>query len=413
VTARVRRARACALLALGAGLALPASGAAQARMADVARGVHVAEHAGATLVAVTVVVPAGSADDPRDLPGTARLTAETIAQGIRWRLDPDASRLDLRVERGWTAFTLLAAPDVWARAWGVVEDALFRLPVGDAPMAAAREQLVSGFAFEEGAPVREFQREFYRTLTSAVDPWSRDPRGNPEALRRIDQLALAGFRSTHYVMSRATVAAVGPITERAGREALAPLGTTPPMTGSGFRGPAWERGARTPLAREVTNTWIGAAFPAPPDLPRTQLEFAALELEEALNPDPPDPGMFSATVRIEDTPRGPVMVAQAAVMPEVAANWERRITRAIEQLSEERDEPFFRMQRRRFRSAILMREGVPEEASLRMALDLMREGRVRPLQQEVWEIGADELADAVDALEAPRILLMGPEIPAP
>jgi hypothetical protein len=185
------------------------------------------------------------------------------------------------------------------------------------------------------------------------------------------------------------------------------------MTGPALRSPAWQRGARTPLQREVTNAWIGAAFPAPPDLPRTQLEFVALELQEQLNPSPPDPGMFSATVHIEDTPRGPVMVAQAAIMPEVTANWERRIMNAIGRLEEERDDAFFRMQRRRFRSAMLLREGIPEEASLRMALDLMRDGRVRPLQEEVWDITAEDLAGAVDSLEEPRILLMGPDLPRP
>jgi hypothetical protein len=280
-------------------------------------------------------------------------------------------------------------------------------------MAAAREQLLARYTIEVGAPSREFQQELYRTLTTALDPWSRDPRGTPEALGRLDQPSLAAFRALHYVAARATVAAVGPITEREGRDALAPLGTIPPMTGVGLRSPAWERGSRTPLAREVTNAWIGAAFPAPADLPRTHLEFAALELERELNPSPPDPGMFSATVRIEDTPRGPVVVAQAAVMPEVVDSWERRIMRAIARLEEERDEPFFRVQRRRFRTAILLREGVPEEAALRMALDLMREGRVRPLRDEVWEIGPEEVAEAADALEEPRILLMGPEIAGP
>jgi hypothetical protein len=108
-----------------------------------------------------------------------------------------------------------------------------------------------------------------------------------------------------------------------------------------------------------------------------------------------------------------VVVAQAAVMPEVVDSWERRIMRAIARLEEERDEPFFRVQRRRFRTAILLREGVPEEAALRMALDLMREGRVRPLRDEVWEIGPEEVAEAADALEEPRILLMGPEIAGP
>jgi hypothetical protein len=97
-------------------------------------------------------------------------------------------------------------------------------------------------------------------------------------------------------------------------------------------------------------------------------------------------------------------------MPEAAATWERRIMGAVDRLERERDDAFFRMQRRRFRSAMLLREGVPEEAALRMALDLMRDGRVRALQEEVWEIGPEELADAVDSLEEPRILLMGPDL---
>ena len=90
--------------------------------------------------------------------------------------------------------------------------------------------------------------------------------------------------------------------------------------------------------------------------------------------------MFSATVHIEDTPRGPVMVAQAAVMPEVAANWERRIMSAIDRLEEERDDAFFRIQRRRFRSAILLREVLPNiathlavVATLEMALAILLE----------------------------------------
>jgi hypothetical protein len=43
----------------------------------------------------------------------------------------------------------------------------------------------------------------------------------------------------------------------------------------------------------------------------------------------------------------------------------------------------------------------------------MREGRVRPLQEEVWAISAADLAEAVDSLEEPRILLMGPDLPRP
>ena len=406
------------LAGLVAALGLTLPGAAHAQVIPPpaplpARGVHVSERPGATLVAVTVVIPAGSAEDPPALPGAARLVAETVAQVVRWRIDPDASQLDVRVERGWTAFTLLAAADVWERSWAVLEDAFLRLPLGDAPMEAARARLIAGFAFEEGTPVHEFQRELYRTIAGASDPWSRDPRGIPSALAGASLDVLAAFHARQYVPARATAAVVSPITEREGRAALEPLGITPPLTGSSRRAPAWDDEDRLEVERQVTNAWIGVAFPAHPALPRTRLEFVAHQLKEALNPSPPDPGVYAATVNIKDTPRGPVIVAQAAVMPEATGTWERRIRAAMARLEDEPAEALFRWQRRRFRSAILLREGVPEEAALRMALDLMRDGRVRPLQEEVWEIGPEEVADAAAALEEPRILLMGPDLGGP
>lgn len=362
------------------------------------------------MVAVTVVIPAGSADDPTDLPGAARLAAEGIAKTVQWRLDPDAVRLDVRVERGWTAFTLLATPDVWVQSWGVLKDVLFRVPLTSAPIKAARAELLEGFVFEVGAPIREFQVELYRTLVGASDPWSRDPRGTPTALRRADPGAIESFRASYYQMAQATAALVGPVTEADARNALSPVGAgplrQPPRPGR----VAWNDSDRVTLQREMTNSWIGALFPAPVGLPRTHLEFLAHEIREALLPDPPDPGLYSAAVRIEDTPRGPVLVIEAAVMPEAASTWERRILAAVDALEREPDAGFFSWQRRRFRNAILLREGQPEEATLRMAMDLQREGRVRPLRDEIWEIGPRELAEAGDDLDDPRVLVMSPEL---
>jgi hypothetical protein len=133
-------------------------------------------------------------------------------------------------------------------------------------------------------------------------------------------------------------------------------------------------------------------------------------VQEALSPSPPDPGVFNVQVHVEDTPDGPVLVVEAAVMPEVSELWERRILAAVAKLKDQADDVFFRQQRRRFRSAILLREGEPEAAALRMALDLAREGRVRPLQDEIWAIGPKDLAKATDDLQEPRVLLMGPDM---
>ena len=403
------RSRTAALLAALA-LAWPVAVTAQGVDAGPAPpGIAVVRRPAATLVAVTLVIPAGSADDPADLPGVARLTGDAVAETVRWRLDPDA-RLEVRVERGWTAFTLLATPDVWVRSWAVLEDVLFRVPLTSAPIEAARAALLAGFTFEQGAPVREFQRELYATLAGRVSAWSHDPRGEPGALRKVDPAVVESFRARAYQLRTATAAVVGPVNEGEARSAVAPVGTSPLPERAVGDDMAWDDGKRILLEREVTNAWIGAFFPAPADLPRTRLDFLAHEVREALHPSPPDPGLFSADVRIEDTPGGPVLVVEAAVMPEGAPAWERRILAAVKSLEREPDVGFFGYHRRRFRNAMLLREGQPELAALRMALDLQREGRVRPLQDEVWEIGPRAQADAADELGEPRVLVMGPEL---
>lgn len=374
-------------------------------------GIAVLARPSTTLVAVTAVVPVGSADDPEDAPGTARLVAESVGRTVRWRIDPDAAQLEVRVERGWTAFTLLATPEVWQTAWGVLEDHLFRVPLEEAPLEDARKTLLQGFAFEEGAPSREFQRELYLTLGGASSAWSRDPRGTPETLRDLDPALLEDFRAAHYRTAATTAAVVGPVSEADGRDALAPLGRAPRRAAPEDR-IAWRRGDRIPLQRAVTNSWIAVLYPVPRELPRTHLEFVAREVQEALNPSPPDPGLFSLTVRIEDPPRGPVMVVEAAVMPEAQAIWEKRILATVAGLEKTATDAYFAFHRRRFRNQMLVREGAPEEAALRVALDLQREGRVRPLQDEIWELGPRELAKAAQMLGDPRILIMGPEMEA-
>ena len=397
-----------------AALALPSLSAAQPVDAYVpAPGVHVAERPGATLVAVTVVIPVGSAHDPQGAPGTARFLAETIAHSVRRRIDADPSRLDLRVERDWTAFTLLSTADAWARSWAAVEDGLFHLPLEDTAREEVRARLLAAFAFEEGAPAHEFQRELYRVLVGAAHPWSRDPRGTPSTVDAVDPGILEDFRARHYVAALAVAAAVGPISEQAARETLVPVGQEARGATTPSGDSAWTEGDRLALEREVTNAWIGAAFPAAPNQRRTLLDFLAFQLQEGLNASPPDPGLFSATVHVEDTPRGPVLIARAAVVPEASGLWEQRILRAMERLGENDDDALFRWRRRRFRSAILLREGEPEAAALRMALDLVREGRTRSVEKEIREIDAQDLADAVGSLANPRILLMGPDLPTP
>lgn len=374
-----------------------------------APGIGAISLSGSILVAAALVIPAGSADDPDSIPGAARLLGEAVAHAARSRLDPTASRLDMRVERGWTAYTLVSMPDVWVRSWSVLDDVVFRGALEESAIEIARTSLIEGFAFDAAAPVHEFRRELYHALGGARDPWSRDPRGTPAALQKVGSASLEDFRRQHYRPAQATAAVVGPVTEQEVGETLAPVGTGP-LGGPTSAGPAWERGNRLRLERDVTNAWIGAAFPAPSGLPRTQLEFVAHQLAELLSPSLPDPGVFSVFVRIEDTPKGAVVVVEAAVMPEVSETWEKNILAAVDRLEEETDEPFFRWQQRRFRSTVLLREGQPKEAALRAALDLARDGAIRSLTEELEAIGPHDLAAATSSLEAPRVLVIGPRL---
>lgn len=395
-------------------LALPSLGAAQPIDGHMrARGVHVAERPGATLVAVTVVVPVGSAHDPDDAPGTARFLAEVIAHSVRRRIDADPSRLDLRVERGWTAFTLLSTGDAWTRSWVALEAGVFRRPLDAVAREEVRTRLLAAFAFEEGVPAHEFQRELYRILVDSAHPWNRDPRGVRSTIDTVDSRVLEEFRARHYVAELAVAAVVGPVAEQAAHEALFPVGQEARGAIAHGGDPAWTEGDRLALEREVTNARIGVSFPSPLDQRRTLLEFLAFQLQDGLNSSPPDPGLYSATVHVEDTPGGPVLIAQAAVVPEASARWEERILRAMERLGDNDDETLFRWRRRRFRSASLLREAEPEATALRMALDLVREGRARSLPKEILEIDANELTEATGGLANPRILLMGPELPTP
>ena len=91
------------------------------------------------------------------------------------------------------------------------------------PTAALSE----GFAFDDGAPVREFQRELYFALAGPRSPWSHDPRGTLDAMRDAEPGILEDFRVRHYQMAQASAAVVGPVTEIEATGVLNPIGSGP------------------------------------------------------------------------------------------------------------------------------------------------------------------------------------------
>lgn len=375
-----------------------------------------------TVVATTVVLPSGSAADPEGLEGGAFLLGEAVRAAVLSAVGAGTVAVDVDVDRSHAIFRLVSAPEAWDRAFEALDDALFGEALTAASWEAARAGLSEVFTFESGAPVREFEREAFRLLAGASDPWSRDPRGTPTSLGRVGFPELSRVRRSLARREGAVVTVAGPVDPERVFRLLTDGPAARPDPGSntlsavrsdGTRpgGEAWSEGERSILTRDVTNSWIAAGWPVDPETSRTALEMLVHRLDGILDTSPPDPGVFSVDVGIEDRAGRPVLLVRAAVLPEDTQRWEDRILEAVEGIgSEALDAGFFRWQRRRFRNDRLLDEAAPEVEGLRVAMDLLREGRVRDLTAEIWDLGPDDLEAAADDLGEPRILVFGPDL---
>lgn len=392
----------------------------------------VAPRPGVPVVVVSVALPVGSSQDPEDRSGTAWLLGATLRELVLGSLSPEvraATEIQVDVDRSWTVYRLVTLPEHWAEGLRLLNWALFesRPPAGS--VDRARTALDEVFTFETDAPVRDFEKEFYRLVAGTATPWTLDPRGDPVDLERITTEELTELRARHYRQAQSTVSVVGRVTTD---EALSALtegssGSASPADGATegatvlaatFRplrataaGTAWESGERAVLTREVTSSWIGAAWPVNPELHRTVLDLLVHRLDRQFHPSPPDPGAFHVEVYVEWSDAGPLLMVEAAVLPEATDSWERRIVGAVEDVRSRTLEPaFFRSWRRRFRTTALLAEAPPEAEGRRRALDLLREGQIRDLEEEIRVLTADDLQRAAAALGPPRLLVYGPDL---
>jgi predicted Zn-dependent peptidase len=383
--------------------------------------------------------------DPPGKEGTALMLARVLEAEAGRVLDPARSLLSARVDRTTTVFTLLTLPEGWPGVWQVVDSVIFMGQLDPGSLLGRRQELLERLRFEEGSPVREFERAAVELFADPGSPWARPVRGSMTSVQAIDVGTLSEYRSARYDRSAAALAVVGPLgtaektdappdtsaarpdsladspvppnpeadslaaatdTARAGEgEGLAPARAPPP------RDVPWLTGDRINRIEDVTATWITVGYPVPPDLPRTHLELVAHLLIEELDPVPPDPDRYDIDVRIDRTSRGSMLRIQATVFPEAADRWERRILEAVERLGAAPiGEDFFRWRRRRFRTARLLEQSPPEAEADRVTADLLREGRARDLDLEIWGLTAAALQAAAASLGEPRIFRYGPDL---
>ncbi len=408
-------------------LASSAVSAAQAQ--DLLESAVYSTHGHGTAVAVSLRLAAGTQDDPAGLEGTAVLLARILEDQAARALDPATSLLSAEVHRTTTVFTLLTLPEGWKRAWRSVDSVLFHAALDPTLLGVRRSELLERLTFEEGSPILDFEREAVGLFAEPGSPWARPVRGTPASVAAIDVMTLEAYRVAQYRPAAAALAVVGPVeantqfrelpdTAAADADSVGVLPDSLAPTAGADQPSApvqtevpWLVGDRVNLVRDVTSTWITVGYPVPPELPHTHLELVAHLLMEELDPVPPDPDRYDVAVRIDQTPRGSMLLIEATVFPEAADRWEQRILGEVRRLADTLiPDDFFRWRRRRFRTARLLEQASPEAEAARITSDLLREGIVRNMDVSIWDLDAEALQAAAASLGEPRIFRYGPDL---
>ncbi len=370
-----------------------------------------AERAGPPVYGLASILPVGAAGDPEGRAGTAWLHAQVLEEALRTRLRFSPASIQVEVGRFATEISVLTP------AASVARDLreLHGLVSGSAPPSqeqfeAAKASLIAQLRFEAGAPIREFEEA--RADLIYDGRWGGSLHGTTDALG-----ALTWDEFTEWMegidREGLIVVSVGP------PDPLLPL--PGPVLPEGVldrnrRGPtwAWTDARHERRVEPITNSWVTVDAPIRRDLDPTALALLVRHLEELLAPSPPDPGVFSAEVEVLRTPRGPVLSVTAAVAPEAASRWARRLESAVklEDLGSWMGGNQFSWQRRRLRNTWLRREASPDAKALRIAWDLQAGLPPRDPMEEVARLHGGDLERLLSAVGPVRVLVYGPDLGA-
>jgi hypothetical protein len=413
-----------------------------------------------TGVGLSVHLPAGGSSDPAGGEGTAFLFGRTLeAEGGRI-LAFMGGRLQVDVGLEHISVTMFVPAREWTSAWREIAGLLSGTPLPEAVVRASRDRLLDQLMFETGAPVRTFASEWNRMRLVGILPAGADAgrpvSGTVQGVGSATAASLEEWRRRNLRWEDAVVAVVGPVSEadvRMGSGSVESVGgvvptihpDSPGPTGAGLE-PAddgdpegvaaplppapvrigvpaprlelpsggarhpWNERERRVIDQEVTSTWIGMAWPIPQGTPLVLRDFLAHVLTDALNPTPPDPGLYRADVRLERVGAASLLVVEATVDPQATLEWEARI---LETLAGVARAPtpgaFFELARRRYRSARLLEAADPATRARWITMRAAQEGRVPQLSPESWGLSREGLGALAGALGEPRILVFGPE----
>ncbi|MHB1353100.1 MAG: M16 family metallopeptidase [Thiobacillus sp.] len=211
---------------------------------------------------ISVDFRAGSARDPVDKSGLARLTHALLDQGagglsdteIAHRLADVGAVLGGNFDRDRAGVTLRTLSSM-AEKTAALDTLVQVLQQPDFPLAVLqreRRRLISSIREAEADPGTVAEKAFYRALY-ADHPYARDENGEPSNLERLTRSDVSGFYRAHYGAPNAVISLIGAIS-RSEAEAIAA------RLAAGL--PAAAPMADLPLPRPATASTVRLAHPS-------------------------------------------------------------------------------------------------------------------------------------------------------
>ncbi len=173
-----------------------------------------------------VLMNAGSADDPPDMPGLANMTADMLAQGTTTRsaqqiaeaIDFVGGTLTTSVDKDATYISVTVVKKDFPLAMDLLSDILIHPTFKKEELDRRRQQALSSLQVQYSDPSYMAGAVLTR-MVYGKHPYGLPADGTPDALRKIEPRDLVRFRDTHYAPERALLAFAGDITSDAGMQA--------------------------------------------------------------------------------------------------------------------------------------------------------------------------------------------------
>jgi predicted Zn-dependent peptidase len=382
---------------------------AMERRAEAQDRIVVRPEPGTPVVAVEVLVAAGSADEPADQAGVAYLTARAVTDPIAAVLDSLGARLAIAAHKDAVSLTLTAAPDAWEEATRALLAALFRDPVDSAAVVRQRRAIVRELEAREASPADALAGEVEKAVFGAEHPWGRPAVGTAETVARLRARQVDEFLRGSFTPERSIVAVVGPVEREEAFDVLRPaLGfdtlrvteADPPVP------------AESPVRRnyDAITTWVSASWHFTGDADVEALRMLSRLALQRVSFGPSRRSVYNSRGELLRHAAGGELRLHLVVPPREAEQWADALRQAVAGYAEEAlSAQIFAERLRRYRGERLLELDLPETRARELARGVLLGGRGESLTG-LDGLTPQRLHDAARALEAPIIVFLGPSV---